>query len=220
MKFQRKVLEYHNRTISVWIPEVIPDYLWFAEPIVDSRALFGNSEGYRFIRDLLLIAANHKTKDSMFYVPIPQRPHQSPYMSIPEMENWYKVGDFELDLVLFNYHFTQLTTKDVKTILSSLKYLPGVAFNIEPDQQLIRQHIEEWNRWKLKNTLNTKAHSQYLIISAEKEMLIHLAYQADSFTNIKDDSQHNYHAHTHADLLGTSKNNGLNFFYYLPAALE
>ncbi|MCM3625741.1 hypothetical protein M3194_00005 [Paenibacillus glycanilyticus] len=220
MNFSFRSIESNKKLYSILIPEKIPNFIWFAEPVVSSRAIFANADGFTFIRDLFLIAAQSNKENTIYYVPIPNRAYKSPIMAIPEIQEWYKVGEYNLSLILFNYQFTHVDVKEAKTIISSLKYLPSQTINVVPDKQLIQKHIDEWKYWKLERTLNTKAHGKNLIIAADKQMLIHLAYQTDSFKNIDNRSKHNYQAHSHADNTGTSIDNGLNFFYYYPVEFE
>lgn len=220
MNFAKKNLEYNNKSITVYVPTEIPNFLWFSEPIIESRAILANADGFCFLRDLFLIAAKNDKEDSIYYVPIPKRDYKSPIMAIQEIRSWYNIGNYDLDLVLFNYHCAHFDVKEVKKIITSLKYLSSETITIEPDRNLIQQYIEEWKYWKNQKTLTTKAYSKFLIISTDNQMLLNLSHIADSFKDIPNESEHNFKAHSHADRLGTSSDNGLNFFYYYPGEFE
>lgn len=215
MRFSQYTIQINKKVIMVLEPLNAPCHLWFAEPIIDSRSMLANAEGFAFMRDLFLIAAQRKEPNIMFYVPRPRLNEETPAMAISEIRSWYKIGEFDMDLALCNFHYLHIGPKEVKKVIQSLRYIPKYTVRIEPDSAVLSSYIDKFEYWQLKNVLHTKAYSKMLIISADSEVLLHLAYQADGFTGIEDDVRHNFHAHSHADRIGTSENNGLNFFYYL-----
>jgi hypothetical protein len=192
MKFLVQSLAYNKKLFSVLIPQKIPEFIWFAEPVISARSIFANAEGFTFIRNLFLIASQNQGRNVIYYVPVPTRVYKGPMMVIPELQG--EVGAYNLNLILFNYHYTHSDTRQIKTILSSLKYLSSQSINIEPDTQIVQKYKNDWRHWKLQRTLNTKLYKNHPV--------------------------YNYHVHSHADLIGTSKDNGLDLIYYFPEELE
>lgn len=216
MKFKVKRLKMQNKLYSILIPENIPNHIWFSDPVVDSKAIFADAEGFAFLRDLFLIASHYRVQNAILYVPIARKKSADRKGLMPCMTDMENIGEYNLNLILFNYHNTHLDTKLAKVMASSLEYVPAHHLIIDPNRNLLETYREGYEHWKLRKTLTTKVHQHQLYIAADDYMLVHLAYEANMYIDIPNDSESNYIAHTHADHLGTSKDNGINYFYYYP----
>ncbi|WP_141692694.1 hypothetical protein [Paenibacillus pectinilyticus] len=203
-----------GKAITVLEPINVPYHLWFAEPVIESRSVLANAEGFAFMRDLMLIAAQYKENNVMYYVPRPRLNEDTPAMAREEIKSWYMIGEFDLDLVMFNFHYLHIRSKDIKKAIKASRYLTKTIVGIEPVYADLHVYKERFEHWQLKNLLHTKSYSKTLIINADRDVLLYLSYQADGFTHLTNDVKHNFDAHSHADDIGTSVENGLNFFYY------
>jgi hypothetical protein len=166
-----------------------------------------------------LIAVENQIPNVMFFVPRPYKNNHTPVLATKEIRSWYNIGKYDLDLVLFNYHILQIRPKEIKRVINSLTYLPGKEINLMSKSTLLNDYIDTWNHWRLKRLLNTKAFSKYLAVSGNRDILLYLAYQADRFKDIEDDEEYNFR-HSHADTIGTSVDNGMDFYYYYENSLK
>lgn len=207
MKFTRKKVPLGHKVVSVLQPSHVPDQLWFAEPVVSTRAALGDAQGFAFLSQLFLSAIQCEVPHAMFYVPRPPANEHTP-------RNGYSIGRYDLDLVLFHFHSLQIRSKDVKRVIHSLPYLPGEEIHLETDLSLLTSYLESSKHWRLKNQLTSKSYSSYVTVSGNTEILLHLAYLAHRFQDAGNDERNNFHLHYHADTIGTSPDSGLDFYYY------
>ncbi|QRG66807.1 hypothetical protein [Brevibacillus choshinensis] len=207
MRFTRKKVPLGNKIVTVLVPKQVPKQLWFAEPILSTRAVLGDAHGFAFLSQLFLTAVKCEIPHALFYVPRPPVNEHTP-------RNGYNLGRYDLDLVLFHFHSLQIRSKDVKRVIHSLSFLPGEEIHLEADLSLLHSYLESYNHWNLKNQLTSKSYSKYVSVSGNSDILLYLAYLAYRFQGVEHDERSNFHLHSHADTIGTSPENGLDFYYY------
>jgi len=199
MKFKiKKVMLYGNKELNIYIPIKVPKQLTAVDPIVWDNAILGNSIAYEFLKKLFVLAANLDSKE-IIYIPT----HS---MKINE----YKDGIFDMDIVLLNYHATQLKAKEIfKAVKTKSIFTEYIREVIIEDNNIVYPDY-----WLTDRKLSARRFKNTLIISTNRDVFLMLAYDAGRMTGIEDNEEYNFDSHIHEDSIGTSENNGFNFLYY------
>jgi hypothetical protein len=199
----KEVLLHGARKVSIYCAECVPSQLRFIDPVEYTRVILANSEGFKYIRDVFIVAAANEIKDSIFYI-------EDNSMLHGEYEEWWKIGRFHLDMVIFNYHSIQLDAKEIARAINLSRNVAGISKEITiPDIKM-----ENKNHWLINKKLCTKSYKDKFIVSGNRDVLLQLAYDAEGFVNVEDDEEYNMGYHTHEDMIGTKEYNGMDFFYY------
>lgn len=204
MKFMVKAVKLkEDKSVYVYIPKQIPQQLRFIDPIEYTKIIMGNAEGFTFLKELFTIIASDKEKNRLFYLPN-RAPENERY------RQWFKIGIFDLDLVAFNYHSIQLDNKDIAKTIEHLKHVKCEEEEIELAEAVYKcQPL-----FKTRGKLSTKVFGKYFIIAGNKEVYSQLAYDSNRFRDYEDKETYYCEAHVHEDAIGSSKDNGLDFWYY------
>lgn len=172
------------------------------DPISWDKAILANSIGYEFMRKLFLVAADLKY-EQILYIPTKS-------MKFNEYKDLWEYGTFDMDIVLANYHATQLKPKEILKAIHSKDLL---------NEYIIEINIQDTNiiypdNWLTNRKLSTKRFKDLLIISTNKNVYSMLAAYSDCMTGEEDNEKYNFNDHIHVDSIGTSKDDGFNFLYY------
>ena len=202
MKFiVKKVKIYSNEELNIYIPLKVPNKLTAIDPIVQDIAILGNSVAYEFLKNMFSLAMSLDLNE-IIYIPTKQ-------LKINEYREIWKYGIFDLDIVLVNYHGTQLKAKEIFKAITNNNYSHSF--------KEISLHNYEKNypeRWLIDRKLTTKRFKDTLIISTNRDVFLKFIHDTDWFIGMEDDEEYNFDYHYHEDLIGTSKDNGFNFLYY------
>ncbi|GFP75527.1 hypothetical protein [Clostridium fungisolvens] len=203
MKFNvKKVKLSKKRELDIYIPLEVPRQLTAIDPVVWDIAILGDSVAYKYLKKLFIAASNLKSQEIIY---IPTYPNDS-----NEYRDIWSYGIFDMDIVLVNYHSTQLKAKDI--------------FNAINTKNSISEHLKDINiknsstkypeDWLTDRRLNARRFKNTLIIYTNRDVFIKFAFDTEYMTVDNDDEQYNFNVHLHEDLIGTSKDNGFNFLYY------
>jgi len=203
MKFQIKKVKLNKKSeLDIYIPLEVPRQLTAIDPIVWDRAILGDSAAYRYLKELFIIASNLRSQEIIY---IPTYP-----LIFNEYRDIWSYGIFDMDIVLVNYHSTQLKAKD---IFKAIKINNGIS-----------EHFSEINikdsstrypeSWLTDRRLNSRRFKNIFIISTNRDVFMKFAFDTDYMMVDEDDEQYNFDFHLHEDLIGTSEDNGFNFLYY------
>jgi hypothetical protein len=208
LKFSLKHFQIHNKDYFVYQPIEIPTKLWFVDPVTRTRSILGSSEGFSFIRELFMIVGTNTKNNSLFHVP-----HQSKVNE--DLIGWWPNGNFHLDLVCFNYYSLHLKTKVVKTLIERSEKSTGSIVELNYPKEAIKDFVKKFHemRIKLPRNLTCKAYSRFLTIAGDQDIFVHLGQLVNDYGDLEDNEEYNGY-HRHADYLGSSKENGIDFFYY------
>lgn len=128
MRFKvKEVLLHGARKVNIYCAEYVPSQLRFIDPVEYTRVILANSEGFKYIRDVFIFAATHGKNDSIFYIEDNSVLHE-------KYEEWWEIGRFHLDMVIFNYHSIQLDTKEITRAINLSRNVTGISKEINiPD---------------------------------------------------------------------------------------
>ncbi|ADL51186.1 hypothetical protein [Clostridium cellulovorans] len=203
MKFNtKKVMLSKNREVYIYIPLEVPRHLTAIDPIIWDRAILGDSSGYRYLKELFLVASNLRAQEIIY---IPTYP-----LIFNEYKDIWSDGIFDMDIVLVNYHSTQLKVKDIFKAIN-------IKNNISEHFREIRikdSSTRYPESWLTDRRLNARRFKSVFIISTNRNVFVKLAFDTEYMMVDKDDEQYNFDFHIHEDLIGTSEDNGFNFLYY------
>lgn len=203
MKFIIKTVTlYKDKELNIYTPLKIPKQLTAIDPMVWDKAILGNSISYEFLKKMFLLASSLNSHE-MIYIPT------YPIKFNEYRESW-NYGIFDMDIVLVNYHSTQLKNKEifkaVKMNSTGAKKIREITFE--------NQSIKYPEHWQTHKKFSTKRFKNILIISANRDVFLKFACDTDGFVGMEDDEQYNFDYHYHEDLIATAKDNGFNFLYY------
>ncbi|TXK72370.1 hypothetical protein [Paenibacillus sp. N3.4] len=215
MKFKRVTVQQGKKQFTILQPLDQPRNLWFAEPVIDSRSVLANAEGFAFLRDLFLIAAQSTDPHEWFYALGQGFNERTPTMVTEETRNSYTMGEFDLNLALFNGGQIPIQLRKVGSIHHSLSGLEAETIEIEPDLSMLSLAVEQPEVTASFHVSTTNEKVKMMTIGAEKDILLRLAYLSDQFTRMEDDSKHNFHSHI--DQFALAEISGLNLMYYFSA---
>lgn len=155
-----------------------------------------------------MIVGTNTKNNSLFYVP-----HQSKVNE--DLFGWWPNGNFHLDLVCFNYFNLQLKTKVVKTLIERSEKITGSIVELNYPKEAIKFYVKKYYemRINLPRNLTCKSYSRFLTIAGDQDIFVHLGQLVDDYGDLEDNEEYNGY-HRHADYLGSSKENGIDFFYY------
>ncbi|MCY6958549.1 hypothetical protein [Clostridium brassicae] len=203
MNFKVKEVRLHgNKKLSIYIPIEVPKQLTAIDPLVGDKSVLANSIAYKFLRKLFILASSLNFQE-IIYIPTNS-------IALNEYRDIFKYGIFDMDIVLVNYHATQLKSKE---ILKAIKMKRGFTEYFKEifveDNNLIYPDY-----WLTDQKLSTKRLKNILIISTNRDVFLKFACDVDSMIETEDSEQYNFDYHLHEDFIGTSKDNGFNFLYY------
>ena len=106
MKFNIKKVKFSKeRELDIFIPLEVPRQLTAVDPVVWDMSILGDTFAYRYLKELFLIASNLAAQEIIY---IPTYP-----LVFNEFRDVWSYGIFDMDVVLVNYHSTQLKAKDI-----------------------------------------------------------------------------------------------------------
>jgi preprotein translocase subunit SecE len=203
MKFIiKKIKICKSRELDIYIPLRVPKQLTAIEPIVWDKAILGNTIAYEFLKKLFLLASELNPHE---IIHIPTHP-----IEFNEYKEIWKHGIFDMDIVLVNYHSTQIKAKEIyKAIKTKSNFTKSF-------REIITEHNDVIypNYWQTDKKLSTKRFKSILIISANMDVFCKLACDIDHLIGMEDGEQYNFDYHIHEDFIGTANDNGFNFLYY------
>jgi len=204
MKFKRtQVRDKKLGIIEVYTPEDIPSQLRHMHAAAYQRVILGNAEGFKFLRDIFLIAMKIKKHKAIFYIP-DHSTHGERY------EDWFKVGQFHMNLVVINYHSFVGKPKLVKEIIDKSKKITGEIIALEAEKGL----IEDIPCWQLENAYHVKTHGKHIICSSNELGLMDLASLANRFVGLADVETSMCDYHIHLGHYKTEDRVATDFWYY------
>jgi hypothetical protein len=208
LKFIQKQIRIRNNDFFVYQPFETPKKLWFVNPVTRTRSILGSSEGFSFLRELFMIVGTNNKRNSLFFIPHQTKVHD-------DLNRWWPNANFHLNLVCFNYHNAQLPTKVIKTILERSELITGITLELDYPKEAIKDYEKKYHEMgiKLSRKLTCKSISKILTIAGDQDIFIHLSRLVHDYGSIEDNEDYNGF-HRHADWLGSSKENGIDFFYY------
>lgn len=203
IKFKvKRVLLHENKKLDIYIPIKVPKQLTAIDLIGWDKSILGNSIAYEFMRKLFLVAADLKN-EQILYIP-------TNYIRFNEYRDLWECGIFDMDIVLANYHATQLKPKEILRVIKSRNILSEYIMEINPQDT----NIIYPENWLTNRKLSTKRFKNLLIISTNKNVFSMLAADSNRMTGMEDNEEYNFNHHIHEDSIGTSQDNGFNFLYY------
>lgn len=208
MRFYYTLIHINSeKKIKMYVPMDIPKQLRAIDPISYTRVILGNSEAFKFLKEIFNIAAQINEEGALFYIP-----NQS--ITPKQLREIWPVGNFELGLLIKNYHLTQLDKKEVLHVIDKYK---KVTRKSETCFDILEQRNSkaETNYWEINKKLCTKSYNKVFEISTSREVFLRLAHDVSTFIGLKNDPIYNFDYHRHEDNIGTKEDNGLDFYYYL-----
>ena len=203
MKFNiKKVKVSKNRELDIYLPFKIPKQLTAIDPVVWDMAIMGNSNAYKFLKELFIIASNLSPQEIIY---IPTCP-----LNFNEYRDIWSDGMFDLDIVLVNYHSTQLKSKDILKAINTKNSISEYFREVKIKDSDTR-HPDNWLTDK---KLNARRFKNIFIISTNRDVFMKFACDTEHMMVKEDNEQYNFDFHLHEDFIGTSKDNGFNFLYY------
>ncbi len=203
MEFIVKEVMLHGGK-KVYIFEVVnvSKQLRFIDPIEYTKVILANSDGFEFMRNLFIISATYKQENSIFYIKDNSQAYEG-------FEQWWKIGRFHLDMVIFNYCNTRLSSKEISRAIEISRKTLGYKRDINVPKINLQRPV-----WLIEKRLCTKIFKKNFIVCGNGDVLLELANSTDRFVGLEDNLEYNMNYHTHQDMIGTKKYNGLDFFYF------
>lgn len=199
MKALKKKI-YDKKIGEVYVYEIldVPKQLRFADAARYQRVVLGNSDAFDFLRKVFILAARVKSEKLIIHI-------RDNSIHGERYEEWFKEGNFYMDLVVSNFQFFVAKPKYIKRIIDKSKKVPGEKIELEyNDEELI-----DIPYWKIENTQHIKSHGKYMMFSSNKLGYLDLAYTATRLMGLEDLETYSCDFHIHLD-----DKTATDFWYY------
>lgn len=196
MKFTVYDLQMGSKIYRFFDVIDVPRQLRVVYPQGNTPTILANAMGFDFLADIFKIVSASMKDNCLIRV-------KDNSKEVERFQAWYPSStEFHLDMIIYNYHYTQISSKKVMRLLKMLDYSKKKCVDIAvPD---ITYDNNKW--WKLKGTLNVDKRSNFLTISSNGYGFLYMADEAGRYHNMEDDEEELF-AHSH--LFGLCKHEDL-----------
>lgn len=202
MKFIVYDLQIETQTYRLFDVVDVPKQLRVVYPQGYTPTILANAAGFDFLENIFKIVSVSLKDNCLIRV-------KDNSKDVERFHDWYPSStEFHLDMIIYNFQHTQISSKKIMRLLKMLKYSKKRFVNIEvPD---ITYNNNEW--WKLKGTLNVDKRGSFIAISSNSYGFLYIANEASHYHDFEDDENEVF-AHTH--LIGfCDKEDLLDMQYY------
>jgi len=196
MQFTFYDLQIESKIYKLFDVIDVPRQMRVVYPQGDTPTILANAMGFDFLGNIFKIASE-SIKDN-FLIRVKDNAKE-----VEKFHGWYPSStEFHLDMIIYNYQYTQLSSKKIMRLLKMLDYSKRKFIDIAvPD---ITYTDNKW--WKLNGTLNVDKRSNFLTISSNSYGFLYMANEASRYHDIEDDENERF-AHSH--LFGLCKHEDL-----------
>ena len=204
MRFQLKEKRIRDKILKMYIPLKVPKGLTAVDPIQWDLAIIGDVESFEFLEKVFLISAELRENECI-YIPTVK--------SIPlEYREIWKMGIFDLDILIVNRSHTHIKEKVWETMVEGLRYIKGEVIQYLPTKIEVEK-VPDF--WLTDRRLSATRRGKKFILQTNSITFEKLAYDIRvGMTGFKNEESYNFQKHIHEDWIGTRKDNGFNFLYY------
>lgn len=196
MKFTIYDLQIDLKTYRLFDVIDVPRQFRVVYPQGDTPTVLANAMGFDFLENIFKIMSVSMKDNCLIRVKDNSKERE-------RFHDWYpSSAEFHLDLIIYNYQYTQISSKKIKRLLKMLDYSKEKCIDIAVPS--ITYNNNQW--WKLKGTLNVDKRSNFLTISSNCYGFLYMADEASNYHDIEDDKDELF-AHSH--LFGLCKNEDL-----------
>jgi len=186
MKFTAYDLQIESNTYRLFDVIDVPRQLRVVYPQGDTPIILANAMGFDFLESIFKIVSASMKDNCLIRI-------KDNAKAVERFHDWYpSSAEFHLDMIIYNYQYTQISSKKIMRLLKMLDYSKKECVDIAvPD---ITYNNNKW--WKLKGTLNVDKRSNFLTISSNSYGFLYMADEASSYHDIEDDEKEMF-AHSH-----------------------
>ena len=186
MKFTVYNLQLESKMYRFFDVIDVPKQLRVVYPQGDTPAILANAKGFDFLEKIFKIASVSMKDNCLIRV-------KDNSKDVEEFHNWYPSStEFHLDMIIYNYQYTQISSKKIMRLLKMLDYSKKKCINITVPN--LTYNNNQW--WKLEGTLNVGKRSRFLTISSNSYGFLYMANEASLYHDIEDDENERF-AHSH-----------------------
>ncbi len=202
MKFKVYTLKLENRTYKLYDVINVPEQLRFVDCHGRTKVVLANATGFSFLAKLFKILAISMKENNIIRIKDQSKTYE-------KFHEWYENGSFHKDLILFNYHKTQVSSKKIKRLLEMIKYRKSKIVEI----RVAELEFDASHYWNLKGSLNVNGFKQLISVSSTRYGFLYMAYEASLYHDIEDDENEHFH-HSHLSLMSKSEDKFDMKYYY------
>lgn len=185
MKFIVYDLQMESKTYRLFDALDVPNQLRVVYPQGDTPTILANATGFDYLESIFKISSDSMKDNCLIRI-------KDNSKEVEKFHDWYpSSAEFHLDMIIYNYQYTQISSKKIMRLLQMLKYSKKKRIDIPvPDIN----YNNKW--WKLKGALNVDKRSNFLAVSSSSDGFLYMADEASNYHDIEDNEEECF-AHSH-----------------------